>query len=206
VKIIIKIILLLLACSNVYSQMNTAPQMQASPPYRENPAGTANSFTLFSVGAGILVYLINPIIVYEDKKIYMGLSKEFSVGFGNFGEHRTAIEYTFLFTGNISHHARLSYKYDLLFKKNMEPSHTLQGTSVLSLGAGYFTDFHKNGIFPELTYGYSLRNHKLLIYPNVKIRYTFMFRKDDFDIMDLSFGVIVGLANPFIDMKIKRDY
>ncbi|MCI0474595.1 MAG: hypothetical protein L0Y76_13550 [Ignavibacteria bacterium] len=204
-KIIINILLLSLACCNVYSQANT-PQMQVSLTYVKNSASPANSFTGFSIGAGILLYLINPIIVYEDKKIYMGLSKEFSVGFGNFGEHRAALEYSFLFTGNISHHARLSYKYDLMFKKNLEPSHTLQGTSVLSLGAGYFTDFHKNGIFPELTYGYSLRNHKLLIYPNVKIRYTFMFRKDDFDIMDLSFGVIVGLANPFIDMKIKRDY
>jgi hypothetical protein len=88
-------------------------------PYKENAASPANSFTPFSIGAGILLYLINPIIVYEDKKIYMGLTKEFSVWFGNFGEHRAALEYSFLFTGNISHHVRLSYKYDLLFKKNM---------------------------------------------------------------------------------------
>jgi len=51
----------------------------------------------------------------------------------------------------------------------------LQGTGVVSLGAGYFTNFSKQGLFPELTYGYSLRNHKILIFPHIKIRHAFMF-------------------------------
>ena len=33
-----------------------------------------------------------------------------------------------------------------------------------------------------------------------------MFRKQDSDITDISFGIILGFANPFIDVKIKRDY
>ncbi|MCU0371748.1 MAG: hypothetical protein MUE56_00710 [Ignavibacteria bacterium] len=204
-KIFTHILILLVSCGYVYSQP-FSPNSNYFRTDKENAITSSGPFTSVSLGMGVILYLINPIIVYEDKKIYMGLTKEFSVGFGKFGEHRAAFEYSFLFTGNISHHARLSYKYDLLLKKNMEPSHTLQGSSVLSLGAGYFTDFHKNGIFPELTYGYSLRNHKLLLYPHVKIRYTFMFKKSDFDIMDLSFGIIIGLANPFIDVKIKKDH
>jgi hypothetical protein len=167
---------------------------------------SAAPFTKISIGIGSILYLINPIVLYEDSRIYAGLTKELSVGFGKLGEHRAAFEYSFVFTGHISHHIRFSYKYDLLMKDKIEPSHTLQGTSVLSIGGGYFTNFTKQGIFPELTYGYSLRNHKLLIYPHVKIRHTFMLNKGDSGITDLSFGIILGIANPFIDVKIKREY
>jgi hypothetical protein len=165
---------------------------------------TQSTFLPVSIGVGVILYLINPIILYENKRLYAGLTKEISVGFGKLGEHRFAFEYSFIFAGNISHHFRISYKYDIL-KKGIEPSHMLQGTSVLSLGAGYFTNFDKHGAFPELTYGYSLRNHKLLLFPYVKIRHTFMFKKEQADITDFSFGIIVGFANPFIDVRIRRN-
>jgi hypothetical protein len=171
-----------------------------------NRITSGGPFTTLSIGVGTVLYLINPILLYEDKKIYAGITKELSVGFGKFGEHRAAFEYSFILTGNISHHIRFSYKYDLLLKSKIEPSHMLQGTPVVSLGAGYFTNFTKHGAFPELTFGYSLRNHKLLIYPHIKIRHTFMFKSGDSDITDISFGIILGWANPFIDVNIKRDY
>lgn len=202
-KIIIKIILLLFIYCNTYSQSNS----QYSYSYdKENTANSAISFTSVSVGVGAFLYLVNPIILYEDKKIYAGVTKELSLGFGKFGEHRIAYEYSFVFTGHISHHMRLSYKYDLLLKDKIEPSHILQVTSAFSFGGGLFTNFNKQGFFPEITYGYSLRNHKLLIYPHIKIRHTFMFRKQDSDITDISFGIILGFANPFIDVKIRREY
>ena len=171
---------------------------------KENSATSINSFTTISIGLGAALYLINPIVLYDNKRIYAGITKELSVGFGRFGEHRVAFEYSFVFAGNISHHIRFSYKYDLLLKEKIEPSHTLQGTSVLSLGGGFFSNFNKQGFFPELTYGYSLRNHKILIYPHIKIRHTFMFKKRDSDITDISFGIILGFANPFIDVDIKK--
>ncbi len=164
---------------------------------------SSSSFLPVSLAAASIFYLINPIILYENKKLYAGFTKEFSVGFGNFGEHRFAAEYSLVFGGNIEHHLRFSYKYDLLLKDNIKPSNMLQGTSVVSFGAGYFTDFKGNGIFPEITYGYSIRNHKLLFYPHVKIRHTFMFGKDNPDKTDLSFGIIFGIANPFIDLNIR---
>ena len=34
--------------------------------------------------------------------------------------------------------------------------------------------------------------------------YTFMMQKKKSDITDLSFGIIIGIANPFIDLKIRR--
>jgi hypothetical protein len=153
-----------------------------------------------------VVYLLNPIGEYTDRKVYLGFTKEFSIGWGKLGEHRTAIEYSMIFGGNIRHYLRFSYKYDILLKSGIEPSHMLQGTSVVSLGAGYFTDFKGGGIFPELTYGYSIRNHKFLFYPHIKLRHTFMFDENKSDITDLSIGIILGIANPFIDVDIRRKY
>jgi hypothetical protein len=204
VKTIISIILFSLFCCDICSQQNISEHQPVLLLNKENTTTSTSSFTTVSVGLGAVLYLINPIVLYENKKIYAGITKELSVGFGKFGEHRFAFEYSFVFTGNISHHLRFSYKYDLLLKQNIEPSHTLQGTGVLSLGGGYFTNFNKQGFFPELTYGYSLRNHKILIYPHIKIRHTFMFRKQDSDITDISFGIIFGFANPFIDVNIKK--
>ena len=202
-KIIIQILLLLFCYNSVYSQSEINQPLYTTT--NSNVTSPA-PFTTLSIGVVSVLYLINPIILYEDEKVYAGLTKELSVGFGKFGEQRIAFEYSFVFTGNISHHLRFSYKYDLLMKDNIKPSHTLQTTSVLSLGGGYFTNFNKQGLFPELTYGYSLRNHKLLIFPHVKIRHTFMFGKEDADITDISFGIILGIANPFVDVKIKRNY
>ncbi|RPI18035.1 MAG: hypothetical protein EHM58_06850 [Ignavibacteriae bacterium] len=165
---------------------------------------TQSTFLPVSIGVGVVLYLINPIILYENKRLYAGVTKELSIGFGKIGEHRVAFEYSFVFAGNISHHLRFSYKYDIL-KKGIEPSNMLQGTSVMSFGAGYFTNFDKQGAFPEITYGYSLRNHRLLLFPHVKLRHTVMFKKEQADITDLSFGIIVGFANPFIDVKIRRN-
>jgi len=156
-----------------------------------------------AIAAAIGLYLLNPIVIYESKKLYMGITKEFSVGFGYFGEHRIGLEYSFIISGQIRNHLRAGYKYDVLLKK-LEPSNNLQGTGTVSIGAGYFYDFDKSGAFPEIAVGYSLRNHKLLIYPHIKLRHTFMFKQDKPNITDISFGFIVGFANPFIDLKIRR--
>lgn len=209
-KIIINTILILLVFGRVYSQVNP----QNFPPVKRpdllissgNSPVESSSYSPVAVGIAAFLYLVNPILLYEDKKIYAGITKEISVGFGKFGEHRFAFEYSFIFTGNITHHTRLSYKYDLLLGKNIEPSHFLQGMGVISIGAGYFTNFSKQGAFPEMTFGYALRNHKLLIYPHIKVRHTYMFSKNDSGISDISFGLMLGFANPFTDVNIKRDY
>ncbi len=172
--------------------------------YKKNKS--TSSVLPISIGVLSAVYLLNPIAEYTDKKVYAGLTKEVSVGWGKLGEHRTAFEYSMIFGGNIRHYLRFSYKYDFLLANNIQPSHMLQGTSVFSVGGGYFTDFNGKGVFPELTYGYSIRNHKLLFYPHIKLRHTFMLTKDKSDITDISFGIILGIANPFIDVDIKRKY
>lgn len=185
---------------------NLAPfkRTKLSPPDKENKT---QSVLPLSIGVLAAVYIINPIVEYTDRKVYLGFTKEFSIGWGRIGEHRTSLEYSMIFAGNIRHYLRASYKYDILLKPGIEPSHMLQGTSVLSVGGGYFTDFRgRGGVFPELTYGYSIRNHKLLFFPHIKIRHTFMLKKDSPDITDLSFGIMIGIANPFIDVNISRKY
>lgn len=190
--------------SNTYSQQPYEQVKRIN--YLEHfKQSSSSSFLPVSIAVAAVFYLINPILLYESKKLFGGITKEFSIGFGNFGEHRAAAEYSLILGGNIKHYLRFSYKYDLLLKDNIQPSHMLQGTSVLSLGAGYFTDFNGKGIFPEVTYGYSIRNHKLLFYPHVKIRYNYLFGKDKIDKADISFGIIFGIANPFIDLNIRRD-
>lgn len=203
-KIILKILVILLAYGNIYSQTFPSPDHFKTNIYKIKSTSSAVSFTAISIGLGTFLYLVNPVILYENKRIYAGLTKEISVGFGKMGQNRVAFEYSLIFSGNISNHLRFSFKYDFLLKENIKPSHNLQGTGVLSPGAGYFTNFDKQGFFPELSFGYSLRNHKILIYPHIKIRHTFMFGKTDADITDLSFGIIFGFANPFIDVNIKR--
>ena len=167
---------------------------------------TFNPFLPVSIGVASFFYLLNPIILYENDKVALGLTKEISVGFGDFGEHRIAFEYSYIFRQNFDHHFRLSYKYDYFLTEGLYPSNMLQGTGVVSFGAGYFNGITYHGFFPEITYGYSLRNHKLLIYPHMKLRYTYILESHKSNIVDLSFGIIVGFANPFIDKKIRRYY
>lgn len=202
---IIVLVIFIIACPGIYSQCNfkNNPETKLSP---LNKTGRTASVLPISISALTAIYLLNPMVEYTSKKIYAGFTKEFSVGWGKIGEHRTSFEYSMVFGGNLKHYLRFSYKYDFLLKTGIQPSHMLQGTSVLSAGAGYFTDFNGKGIFPELTYGYSIRNHKLLFYPHVKIRHTFMYDKEKADVTDFSFGIILGIANPFIDVDIKRKY
>jgi len=202
-KIFFASLFIIILCGNTYAQFKDQNHIKYLKLY--NKESTAASVLPISILVGSILYLINPEIMYENKRLYAGITKEFSIGFGKLGEHRFAVEYSLLFGGNIKNHLRFSYKYDLLLKENIQPSHMIQGTGVISLGAGYFTDFGAKGVFPELTYGYSLRNHKILIYPHVKIRHTFMFGKDNADKTDISFGIIFGIANPFIDVNIRRD-
>ncbi len=165
-----------------------------------------NPFIPITIGVASFFYLLNPIILYENDKIALGITKEISVGFGDIGQHRLAFEYSYIFRQNYDHHFRLSYKYDYFLTSGIKPSNLLQGTGVVSFGAGYFNGITYHGFFPEITYGYSIRNHKLLIYPHTKFRYTYILENRKSNIMDFSFGIIVGFANPFIDKKIRRYY
>ncbi len=160
----------------------------------------------FTIIAASFFYILNPVIIYEDNKIGLGITKQFSIGLGYFGEDRFTLEYSKIFRENNSNIIRIGYTSDKLLRDNLYPSNLLQGTSVISRGIAYYTDFSHNGICLETGYGYSIRNHKLLIFLHLKLRYTHIFEIDKSDVVDFSFGITVGIANPFREMKIRRYY
>jgi hypothetical protein len=163
----------------------------------------ANPTKILAYSLAAFLYIFNPAFLYENNKINSGITKEISVGFGYFGEHRAAFEYSFLFREIKMNHFRLGYKYDNLLK-DISPSNMLQTSAVFTYGISYFTDLSHHGISPEISYGYSIRNHKLLIYPHLKLRYTHIFDEYKSNILDFSFGIILGIANPFNDLRIRR--
>ncbi|MBX7046314.1 MAG: hypothetical protein K1X86_10790 [Ignavibacteria bacterium] len=162
-----------------------------------------NATIPFALGVASFFYLLNPIILFENDKIALGITKEVSLGFGYFGQDRISFEYSYIFRDYSSSHFRLGYKHDFILS-DILPSNFLQTTGVLTMGGGMFNDLDGWGIFPEITYGYSFRNDKLLIYPHVKGRFTYTFRGQKSNIADFSFGVMVGFANPFSELKIRR--
>lgn len=168
----------------------------------KNNTETADSFLPYSIAFASVIYLLSPILLLENDRIFLGFNKEFSVGFGDFGQHRISADYAYIFRDETSQHLRIGYKYDLLLK-DIQPSNTLQTSSAVTFGLSYFTDFSKSGISPDIGIGYSIRNNKLLIYPNAKIRYTLMQDLKG-NLFDFSFGVMFGIANPFTESKIRR--
>lgn len=202
--VIISCLLLLINLSAVYSQDILYNKNITLLQLSKHKIGDATSSTLpIALGAAAFFYLLNPIVLFENDKISGGISKEISLGFGYFGEHRLSFEYSYLFRASLKNHVRFGYKYDILLKAGLKPSNFLQGTPVFSVGAGYFNDFTNHGYFPELSFGYSIRNDKFLFYPNIKVRYTYVERGSN--IYDISAGIIIGFANPFIDLKIRID-
>lgn len=163
-----------------------------------------NSTLPLALGIVIFLYLLNPMLLVEDG-LAVGMTKELSLGFGDFGQYRLGAEYSFIFRSLNKSQLRFSGNYDIL-TKDIEPSNLLQTTGALSLGGGYFTDFDSDGFFGQAAYGFSIRNDKMLIFPHVKARYTVIPTKNRNNIFDLSFGVIIGLANPFIDLNIRRKH
>jgi hypothetical protein len=158
-----------------------------------------------SIGVAGFFYLFNPIILLEDDKIALGITKEISLGFGDFGENRFSLEYSYIFRESGSSQFRLGYKRDLILS-DILPSHQLQATTALAIGASSFYDFEGWGVSPEVAFGFSLRNDKLLIFPHVKGRYTYTFDKQKSNIIDFSFGLMIGFANPFSELKIRRHW
>lgn len=167
------------------------------------PGHGSNPTIPVAFGVAGFFYLLNPIILFENDKIALGVTKEFSVGFGDFGENRISFEYSFIFREDQTSHFRIGYKRDFILS-DILPSNFLQTTEVFTIGGGVFNDLDGWGIFPEAAYGFSFRNDKILIYPHVKGRFTYALNKQKSNIWDFSFGIMIGIANPFTDLKIRR--
>jgi hypothetical protein len=157
--------------------------------YKLNSSNTEPGLDL-ATGSFILLSAVNPLLLYENKKVYFGISREVTMGFGKDGEYRISAEYSFIFRRNLKHHLRFSAKYDILTE--VSKSDWLDTRYLISLGAGYFLDADGEGIFPEVTAGVRLWEDKYIMIPYVKLRHTFMVTKNKPGNSDISLGMILG--------------
>ena len=92
--------------------------------------------------SGVIAFWpLNPMLVYENKKIYFGLTKEVSIGFLH--RFKFSLEYSYIFRDTNNNHLRSSLNYII-------PLSTSDFAIIsTSIGAGYFTDTKKSGIFQQ---------------------------------------------------------
>jgi hypothetical protein len=131
--------------------------------------------------AGVPLIFINPILVFEDKKVFWGLTKEISFSSLHFG--RFAFEYSFLFRTFNKNHLRFSYNYDFMSQQG-----TTWVYSVVSAGAGYFTDTENKGAFVQTSLGFFVPTPLMFFHIYLKYRFTKIFKEGKSDIHDISLG------------------
>lgn len=138
---------------------------------------TSDGFTEILVAA----FPLNPIFQLQDKRFYAGITKEISYGFYPYG--RIAAEYSLIFRETKLNQLRASYNMDLPLESGDFYAF------LLSVGAGYFTDFTDEGFFPQASLSLFLPVFDKIAVPlYFKVRETFM-TKDKPDIFDVSFGL-----------------
>lgn len=205
-KKVCTLMFLLLFSAVSFGQINDKTYYRDSTENRDTIVRRGSNPTkAFMYSLATFLYILNPDMLYENDKIALGITKEVSVGFGYFGENRIDLEYSVIFRSFDKGALRVGFVKDFLLK-DIAPSNNLQTTGAVSPGISYFTNFSDIGISFQVAYGYSIRNHKILIYPHVKARYTEIFSGTKSNIFDLSFGIMIGIANPFKDMHIRRSY
>lgn len=134
----------------------------------------------------LIVFPFNPIFQLQDKKFYAGITKEVSLMAYPYG--RLAVEYSLIFRETRLNQFRASYNFDV----GLETGDLF--AFLLSVGGGYFTDFHDVGYFPQASLSLLLPLwDKMATVPYFKVRETFM-TKDVPDIFDVSLGLSLYLV------------
>lgn len=150
-----------------------------------------------ALGTILIFALVNPELVIENKKVYFGLTREISIGFGREHILRASLEYSYIFRHTLKSQFRYSLKYDIQSSPLGEQWEDFYG--IINAGGGFFQDLQGNGVFPELSVGlrYGGRPGKPFLYLYLlKVRHTFMFNKDKPDNTDFSIGLVFGYT-PF---------
>lgn len=145
-----------------------------SPPERSMEGGTLRIVSM--------IFPINPIIAVEDGKVYFGFTKEVIAGIIGYGH--IAAEYSYLFRSANNSHLRFSYNYDIVTESGD------LGGFLISAGGGFFSDFNKKGIFPQVSFNALIPvSDDAAVMPYIKVRYTFMTDKIQSNIFDFSLGL-----------------
>jgi hypothetical protein len=138
----------------------------------------------------LIASIVNPIVIYENKKIYLGISREVTLGFGKNNPFRISGEFSYIFREESRAQFRASIKYNIL--QSSHRGEFINSTSFLSLGAGYYTDKTGKGVFPELTAGFIAGADGFLFIPYLRFRHTIMITKDKPNVTDFSLGAAIG--------------
>ncbi|HQY51614.1 MAG TPA: hypothetical protein PK294_04120 [Ignavibacteria bacterium] len=149
-----------------------------------------NPFIQQTSGSGLTVFALlfplNPILMIENDKFYVGITKEFS--FGKFPFGRAAVEYSLIFRETHVNQLRFSYNFDIPLVSGDF------AVIMFSAGGGYFTDFDKKGYFPQTSVALLLPASETFT-ANVyfKTRYTIMDDKSESNIFDITFGLSAAI-------------
>jgi hypothetical protein len=134
--------------------------------------------------------IINPEILYENKKVNFGLTKEISLIFPFMNTNviralsRIGTEYTYVFRDGRNHHLRGFFNLEI----PIEAADYIAITC--GIGGGYFTDFKKSGAFPQTSLDAIIPvSDGFALIPYIKLRHTFMFDRTQSDITDFSAGM-----------------
>lgn len=151
-----------------------------------NNALKVNS-SLNTLGIVSVFFPLNPILLIENKKFYVGITKEFSLIFYPVG--RLAAEYSLIFRKSDLNQLRFSYNFDI-------PLETADFAAfLLSFGGGYFTDFKKYGFFPQASVSLLVpTTDNIAVNAYFKVRETFVNQDKGSDIFDMSFGLGVTFS------------
>ena len=177
-----------LALAVMLAIAGTAPAQVLPPLSFHGTSGIQQSESVSFGEVALILFPVNPILLIENEKFYVGITKEIS--FGAFPYGRIAAEYSLIFRDTRLNHLRFSYNYDFALEARD------LGAVLLSLGGGYFTDFNKEGYFPQVSFGLLFPvMENVAANPYLKLRHTFMTDANESDISDLSlgFGLYIGL-------------
>lgn len=171
-------LILLILCAlagTAFSQFSLPPLTMNSKD--KSIAGSTANFG----EVALAVFPLNPILMIEGEKFYVGITKEIALSFFPYG--RVATEYSLIFRETKVNHLRFSYNFDFPIEVGDFAAF------MVSLGGGYFTDFDKEGYFPQASFSllFPLTDN-IATNPYFKLRHTFMNGTDKSDISDLSFG------------------
>lgn len=179
INILVSVLIFVLFNSTAFSQKDHE-EFNLNFPASLNEIKSSSSLSAYETIA--LLFPLNPIFLIEDKRFYAGITKEFSIGAFPYG--RASAEYSLIFRKTRLNQLRFSYNFDI----PLEVSDF--GAFMLTVGAGYFTDFYKEGFFPQASLNIMLPfNDNIGINAYVKFRNTFVTDDNESDIFDFSLGL-----------------
>lgn len=131
----------------------------------------------------MVLWPVNPMLVVENSKVYFGLTKEINI-IMPYAKAKLGFEYSYIFRSERNNHLRVFADY-------MIPLQAGDFAAVLvNIGGGYFTDTKKSGLFPQASLSILVPFTDVLgINIYVKVRETFMLKKEESNIFDFSVGV-----------------